>query len=87
MIYVVIENGEVYPLAYKRYMQALQAVKKKHKEYIEAQIKEIGSLEQIEYILSNINVLENTEKGKTHLYIEKGIHIVIIKLEIQPAEF
>ena len=87
MVYVVIENGEVYPVAYKKYMQALHAVKKKHKEYVEAQIKQIGTLDEIEYILSNINVLENMQTGKTHLYIEKGIHIVIMKLEMYPAEF
>jgi hypothetical protein len=39
-IYVVIENGECYPMAYTTYLSAVKAVKQKHKEYIESQIKD-----------------------------------------------
>ena len=81
-IYIIIENGEPYPNAYHNYKSAVDAVKIKHKKYIEEQIKEIEDLYSIETILGDINVSENTENGKTLLYIEKGIHIYIHKINI-----
>jgi hypothetical protein len=80
-VYVVVDNGEAYPLAYKVYKDAVHAVKEKYKNYIEEQIKDIGDLESIEKILADINVHENP-LGKSFLYIEKGINIVIHKLTI-----
>jgi ActR/RegA family two-component response regulator len=80
--YVVIENGESYPVAYTTYAAAVKAVKEKHCEYLCDWIKQMGRLEDIENILANINVPENTEKNKSCLYIEKGIHIMIHKLII-----
>ena len=85
-IYVVIENGECYPIAYTTYIDAVKAVKQKHKEYIESQIKELAYLEDIESVLADINVNENVEKGITHLYIEKGINIFINKLPFDISE-
>ena len=84
-VYSIVENGESYPNAYKTYMSAVFAVKEKHKEYLEEQLKSLECLEcltHIENILSDINVPENVESGKTYLYIEKGIHIFIYKLPI-----
>jgi len=81
-IYVVIENGECYPIAYTTYISAVKAVKQKHKEYIESQIKELAYLEDIENLIADINVNENVETGITHLYIEKGINIFINKLPV-----
>ena len=80
-VYVVVDNGNPYLLAYKSYKEAVSAVKEKYKIYIEEMIKDVGALEDIEEILSNINVPENPE-GKTSLYIEKGIHIEIYKLPV-----
>ena len=81
-IYVVIENGECYPVAYTTYISAVKAIIQKHKEYIESQIKELAYLEDIENLIADINVNENIETGMTHLYIEKGINIFINKLPI-----
>ena len=79
--YVVVENGEAYPQAYKTYAAAVAAVKEKYKETIEDQINEMaGFLEDIESILANINV---PESDRSHLYIEKGINIIIQKLYIK----
>jgi hypothetical protein len=75
--YVIIENGNIYHDLYKTYKSAIEAVKKKHKEYLEEQIKELYCLDMIEDVLSNINVPENTESNMTRLYIEKGINIEI----------
>ena len=78
--YIVIENGESYPKAYKTYQLAVKAVKEKHKEYLQEQIKELYDLSDIESILSDINTPENIETGVSRLYIEKEINIIIHKL-------
>jgi len=82
-IYIVVENGEEYPDAYKNYKCAVKAVKEKHREYLEEQIKEIHYLYDIESVLADINTPENIETGISRLYIEKGINIVIHKLPIK----
>ena len=81
-IYIIVENGEPYSVSYKSYNLAVEAVKKKHKEYLEEQIKELYYLDMIESVLADINVTENTEKNMTRLYIEKGINIIISKLPV-----
>ena len=75
MFYVVVENGEPYPDAFKTYKQAVAAVKEKHASTIEDHIRQMGDLASIEGILADINVPEGP--NKTNLYIEKGINIVI----------
>ena len=82
-IYIVVENGEPYPLSFKNYKSAVKAVKEKHKNYLEERIKELYDLEMIESVLADINVSENIEKNMTQLYIEKGINIEIHKLTIK----
>jgi len=78
-LYIVVENGEVYPTAYKTYQAAVVAVKAKHAEYLEDMIKELKHLDMIESMLADINVPENKDSWKTNLYIEKGINIEICK--------
>ena len=80
-LYVVIENGQVYPKLYRGYAEAVKAAKTKHKEYLQEQIKQLQNLEDIETVLADINVLENAN-GLTRLYIEKGINIEIHRLPI-----
>ena len=75
-IYVIIENGVPYPTAYKLYASAVKAVKEKHREYLEEQIRELHDLDFIENLLADINVPEHPD-GMTQLYIEKGINITI----------
>ena len=81
-IYIIVENGEPYLKTFKNYKSAVKAVKEKHKEYLEEQIKELYHLDMIESVLADVNVPENTEKNITHLYIEKGINIYIYKLNL-----
>ena len=81
-IYIIIENGYPYPEAYKNYKSTIKAVKEKHHEYLEEQIKELHYLSDIENLLSDINTPENTETGISKLYIEKGINIEIHRLPI-----
>jgi hypothetical protein len=80
-VYIIVENGEAYPMAYKTYKEAVDVVKEKYRTYLEDMIKECLYLPDIESILRDINVPENPE-GKMYLYIEKGIHIYIYKLPI-----
>ena len=80
-VYIVVENGEAYSMAYPTYKKAHSAVKEKFKVYLEERIKEIANLDDIEKMLEDVNVLENPD-GKTNLYIEKGINILISKLAI-----
>jgi hypothetical protein len=81
-IYIVVENGEPYPVSFKNYKSAVKAVREKHKQYLEEQIKDLYDLDMIESVLADINVSENIEKNMTQLYIEKGINIEIHKLPI-----
>ena len=80
-VYIIVENGESYPKAYRTYKSAVEAVKEKHKEYLEEQIKELHYLSDIEHVLADINTPENTITGFSRLYIEKGINIIIHRLE------
>lgn len=75
-IYVVVENGVPYPVAYPSFESAVAVVKEKHKEDLEEQIRQAnGGL-----ICSDLDVPENTLTGHTYLYVEKEIHIRIYRL-------
>lgn len=80
-VYIVVENEEPYPVAYTTYSQAVEAVKLKHKETLDEDLK---YLEEYGESCHEVNVPE-AEKGASHLYIEKGIHIYIYKLPINGA--
>jgi hypothetical protein len=89
IVYVVIENGELYPILYKTYESALppfgrllwslrdqyrEAVITKYEDELSA---ERGEVEEMDYgMASDVDIDEN-ETGTTQLYIEKGIHIII----------
>jgi hypothetical protein len=81
-IYIIVENGEPYLTTFNNYKSAVLAVKEKHKEYLQEQIKELYDLVSIESVLAYINVPENTNENITQLYIEKGINIRIYKLPL-----
>jgi len=74
IVYVVIENGELYPILYKTYESAHEAVITKYAVELSA---ERGEVEEMDYgMASDVDIDEN-ETGTTQLYIEKGIHIII----------
>jgi len=77
-VYIVIENGDPYAIAYTSFAAASAAVYEKHKDEIEWQLREAKG----NPICSDINVPENKITGKTYLYVEKGIHIYIYKLPV-----
>lgn len=76
-VYVVVENGEPYKVAYASFDSAA-AVKEKHREELEAQLLEAGGGP----ICTELDVPENKVTGKTYLYVEKEIHIYIHKLPV-----
>lgn len=74
-LYVVLENGELYPKLYTSYDAARAAALEKYKELLDEERSECadwgGSM------ASQVDVEENKETGTTKLYIEKEIFITI----------
>jgi hypothetical protein len=70
-VYTIVENGELYPAAYKRYTSALRQVYFKYR-------KEIDEKDGIEHL----NIPES-QTGVTYIYIEKAIHIHIYKMPVR----
>jgi hypothetical protein len=77
-VYIIVENGDPYAIAYTSFECAVAVVKEKFKETIEMQIREADG----EPICSELDVPENKLIGITRLYVEKGIHIIIYKLPV-----
>jgi hypothetical protein len=77
-VYVVIENGEPYKTVYVSFSSAAAAVKQKHAEEIDTQLREADGGP----ICSEVDVPENILDGKTYMYVEKEIHIYIYRLPI-----
>jgi hypothetical protein len=78
VVYIVVENGDPYPIAYSSFASAAAAAKEKYREVIEEQQAEQGDGP----ICSDLDVPEDTVKNITYLYVEKGIHIYIYKMPI-----
>ena len=76
-VYVVVENGDPYTVAYSSFAAAASAVQERHRETIEDQMREANGYP----ICSEVDVPENTD-GTTHLYVEKGINIYIYRLPL-----
>jgi hypothetical protein len=77
-IYIVVENGQPYNIAFTTFDSAAASVKEKHRDtYLEQLIEADGGS-----ICTELDVPENKLTGKTYLYVEKGIHIYIHKLPI-----
>lgn len=79
-IYVVVENGDPYPVAYMTFTAAVDAVKLKHREEIEEELEWLQANEGL-HGSNDVDVPEAAE-GPSKLYIEKGIHIEIHKLPV-----
>jgi len=78
-VYTVVENGDAYPFAFTTYKQAVNEVKRKHKETLDEDKR--SNENQGEVSCNEIDVPEAKERI-TRLYIEKGIHIEIHRLPI-----
>jgi len=78
-IYTVVENGDAYPFAFTTYKQAVNEVKRKHKETLDED--ERSNEKEGMQSCNEIDVPEAKERI-TRLYIEKGIHIEIHRLPV-----
>ena len=74
-LYVVLENGELYPKLYTSYDAAREAALEKYKELLDEERSECA--EWGGRMASQVDVEENKETGTTKLYIEKEIFITI----------
>ena len=83
-VYVVLDMCQLYPTAFKTYAAAVAAVKEMRREVIEEYRQNLEEANDDPTIAeSDINVPENTETGKTYLFIEMGkINIEISRLPI-----
>jgi len=77
IVYVVVENGELYPILYETYESAREAVTTKYAAELSAERTEVEEMDDPSYeMVSSVDVDEN-ETGTTRLYIERGINIII----------
>lgn len=79
-LYVVLENGELYPKLYTSYDAARAAALEKYKEWLDEERSECA--EWGGRMASQVDVEENKETGTTKLYIEKEIFITIQRYEM-----
>ena len=78
-LYVVLENGELYPRLYSTYEAARAAVLLKHADTLEEQRNECAEYDGT--MSSRVDVEENKATGTTTLYVEKEIYITIQRYE------
>ena len=76
-IYVVVENGELYPNIYSSYDSARKAVTTKYAAELRAEWEEGQELNDPDYNNMASVIVDENETGITELYIEKGIHVII----------
>ena len=90
IVYVVLENGELYPNLYSTYELAREAVLTKYAEELSEEREEFEKWGREHYKLldnpedgmpSKVNIDEN-QSGTTQLYIEQGINIIIQRYNV-----
>lgn len=79
-VYVVLENGELYPKLYSTYDAAREAALDNHAETLEEERSECA--EWGGRMASQVDVEENKETGTTTLYVEKEIFITIQRYNV-----
>ena len=80
-LYVVLENGELYPKLYPSYDAARAAALHNYAEMLDEERSE--SAEWGGSMASQVDVEENKETGTTKLYIEKEIYITIQRYTVE----
>jgi hypothetical protein len=79
-VYVVLENGELYPKLYSTYAAARTAALDNYAEVLDEERS--GCAEYGGRMASQVDVEENTETGTTKLYVEKEIFITIQRYNV-----
>ncbi len=78
-VYVVLENGELYPNLYSAYELAREAVIAKYADELQSQREETEKIGM--HMCSRVDIDEH-ESGTTKLYIEKEIYILIQRYNV-----
>ena len=75
-VYVVVENGELYPVLYSSYESARKAVTTKYAAELREEWDEVKEMNDPDFQMASV-IVDESETGTTELYIEKGINIVV----------
>jgi hypothetical protein len=78
-VYVVTENGELYPNLYITYKYALEAITTK---YVNELTIEREAAEEMGIHMASVVYIDENESGTNQLYIEKGINIIIQRYNV-----
>ncbi len=82
-VYVVVENGELYKNMYSTYDSARKAVTTKYAKELREEWEEAQEMNDPDYqVASDIPDENKDETGRTYLYIEKGIHVIIQRYNV-----
>jgi len=81
-VYVVVENGELYPVIYKTYESARSAVTTKYILELTEEREDVEEMDDPSYGMVSVVDIEEDESGTTQLYIEKGINIIIQRYNV-----
>ena len=75
-VYVVVENGELYPVLYSSYESARKAVTTKYAAELREEWEEVKEMNDPDFQMASV-IVDESETGTTELYIEKGINIIV----------
>lgn len=82
IVYVVVENGELYPILYRTYEAARSAVTTKYVVELTAEREDVEEMDDPSYNMVSVVDIDEDESGTTQLYIEKGINIIIKRYNV-----
>jgi hypothetical protein len=80
-VYVVVENGELYPVLYSSYESARKAVTTKYAAELREEWEEVKEMNDPDYQMASV-IVDESDTGTTQLYIEKGINIIVQRYNI-----
>ena len=83
-VYVVVENGELYPVLYSSYESARKAVTTKYAAELREEWEEVKEMNDPDFQMASV-IVDESDTGRTELYIEKGINIVVQRYNV-PAK-
>lgn len=75
-VYVVVENGELYPVPYSSYESARKAVTTKYAAELREEWEDVKEMNDPDYKMVSV-IVDESNTDTTELYIEKGINIII----------
>ncbi len=75
-VYVVVENGELYPIIYSSYESARKAVTTKYAAELRDEWEDAKEMNDPDFQMASV-IVDESDTGRTALYIEKGINIII----------